>query len=597
MRLGRFSKPVSDGVLRSSFHPCLRVWLLIFCALHVVAPGLRGQWLTQPVPLQPGWNAIYLPVQPSPAACDDQFTGLPITAVQRYNQRVRVAQFDEDPTQLFARPAEWLTWRPNDGTNNYIRTLENLVGDAAYLIYATTGCTWVVAGRPVLPQIEWVAGSANMVGFQVSPDPGQRPTFADFFRYDPGIDATPNPSEERIYSIGTQLQHVNLTGRTTREVIAPGKAYWVYAQGLSDYTGGLEVYAGDAEGLVYGDDFNELVLRIRNVFGAPTTVTVRHVVSATAPANTPRLVAEVPLLWADRADGGWAWQRWPTVSGVASRQLGTNEVWEIRLALDRSGMSEPFPSDALWQSLIQVSSSCGSRHYVPVSAAYAQGTDQVAAYPSGLWVGQADLTHVGFVGFDTNAAGELPLAPQPVSSPFSLRLILHAGSDGSVKLLERALVATLQDVAGNVINRLFTDESRVPASASVTTRLSSPAFGRIPPVTLAGAGFLQTVEGTFVVDYDDPANPFKHLYHPDHDNLDPVTGGKLAEGVESFSITNHLRLTWSTNSVGGPFTALWNPDETTTGMYEQVISNLRHVPITLRGEFVLKRVSRVGRAD
>lgn len=114
---------------------------------------------------------------------------------------------------------------------------------------------------------------------------------------------------------------------------------------------------------------------------------------------------------------------------------------------------------------------------------------------------------------------------------------------------------------------------------------------------LSGTGFLREVSGAFVVDYDDPLNPFKHLYHPDHDNKHPITAATLAEGVESFTITNHVRLIWDTNAAPGSYTALWNPDETVTGTYEQTIGNLRHVPIQLRGAFKLKRVARTGAID
>jgi hypothetical protein len=591
--IGAFGRSVRVG------HRCRPILAAALLCLGLFGMPQRSaaQWTAQTFQLQAGWNAIYLAVQPSPASCDALFANLPVEGVYRHNARRTLAQFDTNPDDLFFRPDEWLQWVPDDGQSGFVRTLNNLPGDATYLIKARTNFVWTVVGRPVLPRLEWVEGKANMVGFQVNPDPAQQPVFADFFRYEPGVDATPNPGEERIYEIGPQLQHTNITGRTSRQKILPGRAYWIYAQGLSDFVGGLEVYAGASEGLVYGTEYNELILRVRNRYGSPVTVSVQHMPSAAPPADTPRQAGETPLLWADRTDGGWVWQPWAAGTKSATRQLATNELWEIRLALNRSAMTEPTLTNALWQSLVQVSSTCGSFHQVPVSAAFARGTDQAAAFPYGLWVGQADITHVSFSGFSTNAAGESPTEPLRVSSPFPLRLILHASQDGTMRLVDRALVATLQESGNLAVNRLFTDETRVPAGANVSMRLSSPAFGRITPVTLSGTGFLRSLQGVYAVGYDDPTNPFKHLYHPDHDNKHPVTGAKLAEGIEGFSITNQVVLTWSTNSMRGPFTALWNPDETTTGTYEQVISNLRHVPIRLRGEFVLKRVSRVARID
>lgn len=550
-----------------------------------------AQWRTQTFNLQAGWNAIYLGVRPSPMSCDALFTNLPVEGVYRHNAHQALAQFDTDPDDLFMRPTEWLSWVPHDGASGYVRTLENMIGDATYLIKATTNCAWTVRGQPVLPRIDWIAGKANMAGFQVSASADQQPTFADFFRYEPGIDATPDPGDERIYEIGPDLQHTNITGRTGRQKILPGRAYWVVAQGLSDFVGGLDVDAGGANGLAYGAQFNELILQIKNVYGTNVTVAVRHLPSDSPPEGTPDLAGEAPLLWADRDNGGYNWVAWPTTGPVRTKQLAAGKTWEIRLAINRALMSER--ANALWQSVLQVSSSMGSLHYVPVSAEFAQTNNQLAPYPFGLWVGEASITHVSYIGFDTNSAGESPTEPLQVSSPFPLRLILHTGSDGNVRLLQRALVATVREGDSSYVNRIYTDEARVPAGASVATRISSPAFGRISPVVLSGDGFLRGVSGSFAVDYDDPMNPFKHSYHPDHDNKKPVTNEKLPEGEESFSITNQVWLTWNTNAPSGNTSAFWNPDETTTGTYEHTIQNLRHTPITLRGAFTLRRVSRV----
>ncbi len=555
-----------------------------------------GQWRDQSVVLRSGWNAVYLSVKPFPDDCDTQFSGLPVDEVHRFNQHLRTAQFDTDMQEAFTRPLEWLSWRQPDDTNIYIRTLERLVGDATYLVHTVSDCTWTVHGEPVIPRFEWVPGRANIVGFQVNPSPDQQPTFTDFFRYATGIDGSPDPSAERIFEIGPNLEHTNLTSRANRVTIAPGKGYWIEAQGPSQYVGPLDVYAGSPEGLTYGSTVSELILRVRNVYGTPLSVTVRHVASAAPPAGAPPLVAEVPLLWADRTNGSYAWGAWP-ITVPQQRSLGTNESWDIRLAVNRGMMTEPPFTNALWQSLIEVSTTNGFLTYVPVSAAYASGTDQVAAFPYGLWVGQANISAVSFVEFNTNAAGESATEPVPVAGAFPLRLIVHAGSDGSCRLLQRAIVAAVEDAANNRFTRLYSDEARVPATAAVITRISSPAFGRMPPLMLSGEGFLSEVSGQYVLGYDDPLNPFKHLYHPDHDNKPWGTGTILAEGAESFSITNNVRLVWGTNTTSGSYTALWNPDETVTGTYEQTIGNLRRVPIRLRGEFKLRRIARTGTID
>ena len=63
-----------------------------------------AQRITQSIPLQQGWNAIHLRVQPFPAACDTMFANLPVVNVTRYNARIISAQFGTDPTQIWKRP-------------------------------------------------------------------------------------------------------------------------------------------------------------------------------------------------------------------------------------------------------------------------------------------------------------------------------------------------------------------------------------------------------------------------------------------------------------------------------------------------------------
>ena len=143
-------------------------------------------------------------------------------------------------------------WVPKDGVSEYTRTLENLVGGAAYLIQATNACALSLKGRPILPRIEWVPGQANLVGFQVSPYPELQPTFADFFRYESAIDGDPQLGTNSSSRIGANAGPTNLTSRTALEKIDPGLAYWIHAQKLSDYVGPLRVSTADPDGLVYG---------------------------------------------------------------------------------------------------------------------------------------------------------------------------------------------------------------------------------------------------------------------------------------------------------------------------------------------------------
>jgi len=54
-------------------------------------------------------------------------------------------------------------------------------------------------------------------------------------------------------------------------------------------------------------------------------------------------------------------------------------------------------------------------------------------------------------------------------------------------------------------------------------RVSTAAFSIRKPITATGADFGSTsglLDFSILIDPDDPLNPYKHKYHPDHDNLD-----------------------------------------------------------------------------
>jgi hypothetical protein len=564
--------------------------------LGLVSVG-SAQWATQTLQLTNGWNAVYLRVQPFPAACDQVFSNTPVTEVFRYNARMMATQFGTDPTQPWKRPDEWLVWVPSGDDLAYVRTLENLVGSTAYLIRTTNAWTLTLKGQPAIPRFDWVPGQPNLVGFQLTPMVDSRPTFADFFRYEAAIDGAPSFDKTNIVQIGPNLEATNLTSQTQHRKIDPDVAYWIRAQARSDYVGPLRVATTSPGGLAYGTTVNELELRLLNACNSnpsPIIVTLRHVVSETPPANAPPLAGTVPLLYADRTATNWVWLPWP-IDQSQSWTLTNGQLLSLRLAINRAAMSLPADTNAVWQSLLQVSGS-GMFIQVPLSAAYDSGTDQFAAFPYGLWVGQANINEVSCARFGETAQAEVSTAPLPASGTFPLRLILHIGSDGDNRLLSSAVIAAVQDANSNTVNRIYTDAANVPAGAKGMTRVGSAAFGRIRPVGLSGPGFLVGLEGAYTIDYDDPLNPFKHIYHPDHNNL-RADGTKLAEGQESFTISNRVHLTWNTLPDPTLGATLWRPDETVTGTYQHEILNLRHTPITLRGSFALKRVSRVGSAQ
>src|SRR5206468_4048024 len=195
--------------------------------------------------------------------------------------------------------------------------------------------------------------------------------------------------------------------------------------------------------------------------------------------------------------------------------------------------------------------------------------------------------------------------PVPVGSPFQFRLIVHVDNDGKVRLLQKVLQmfkpGTLKpdpnDPSKNVIDRpgryvLVTDDSLVANFTGATLRdgqpvarrLSSAAFSFSQPVLFSGnSGFgAGTFTGLVNLDYDDPLNPFKHRYHPDHDNLDERFATRLPEGVESFTVNRRIQLQFTGTDPDNLTTAGWGDDQL-GGDYSEIISGLHDQPIYVSG--------------
>jgi len=139
-----------------------------------------------------------------------------------------------------------------------------------------------------------------------------------------------------------------------------------------------------------------------------------------------------------------------------------------------------------------------------------------------------------------------------------------------------------------------TEESLIPGligpSAVIGRRVSSPAFAFSQPITLSGGEFgAGTLQATTILDYDHPLNPFKHVYHPDHNNLDERFEQKLPEGKEAFTVARALTLQFTATDPTGLNPPNWGSTEL-GGIYRETITGLHRSAINVSGNFRLVRV-------
>jgi hypothetical protein len=579
----------------------LFAWLL--CALPHEA---QAQWVQQQFVLKPGWNAVFLEVNPAPAECDALFAGLPIESVWDWNRTMDPVQFVQDPGTLIPGAPGWLTWFPPTGSLASQASLFVLRDGRPYLIKLADNApatTLTVTGRPSLRRIQWQVGRANFVGFHVGDD--SSPTFANLFAGEAGLVGQP---VYRLGAAGVWEPILNLSSAGPKR----GEAYWVRCRAPATRSTTIEVDPGSREGLVFGQSAVERSVRIRNASTGPRTISLRLLPSAVPPVDQPPMAGAVPLEYRDAnyAQAQFDWK--PLTDTLTVAALAPGAEWNVRLAVRRTALTTAL-AGAEFQSLIEVADDAGTRWFVPVSAAPAgtpaatgpllSGSSGSSDPCAGLWIGDALLNAVSQPAHPGD-----PNRTRPAGGDFQLRLIVHVDGTGTASLLQHVFLVrkpptfkpdpenpgfNILDQPGRTV--VVTDETLIPqiigTADIVGRRVSSVAFGFKQPLALAGDAFgTGAVNGTVTLDYDHPLNPFKHIYHPDHNNLDERFEQKLPEGKESFSVTRSLSLEFTATDPVGLNPPGWGETEL-GGTYRETITGIHRSAIQVSGNFRLVRVS------
>jgi hypothetical protein len=243
---------------------------LLLGFLLLVLEQVHGQIVdrpttTQTVALRPGWNAIFLNVDPIDRDPAKLFKQLPITRVAAFLPRTTTVEFIQDPGSQAWKQEGWNVWYGPDTPEAGLSDLYSIVGGQGYLILASAATSLTVQGYVIYPQIRWRADSFNFVGFQV--DPASPPTFAAWFSGSTSHQSTRRPL---VYALD-ESAHWRPVDRLAATQIQPGTAYWVFCQGGSNYQGPLGVKGLQGK-LDFGDAARSLDLRLVNQTSNPLGV-------------------------------------------------------------------------------------------------------------------------------------------------------------------------------------------------------------------------------------------------------------------------------------------------------------------------------------
>jgi hypothetical protein len=292
----------------------------------------------------------------------------------------------------------------------------------------------------------------------------------------------------------------------------------------------------------------------------------------------------------------------------------------------------PGVTDFLYQSLLEVNDGSGSRTLVGVTARGLQAlpsgegfraAGQGGASPpapherAGLWVGIASISRV-----NQPANPGAATAPVPTASEFQFRILVHVDNSGQARLLQKVTqmwkdgtLSTdsngLQVVSEPGRYVLVSDDRHLPRFSGATLRdgeavgrrLSSAAFGFRSPIPMTGVvnatnGLLQCAVFTGV---NEELNPFKHRFHPDHNNLDdlgqPLPVRTNAQGLaftaESSSVKREISLQFTAADPEN-LTLAGFGDNQLAGVYREIITGLHKDALHIEGVFRLHHASRIG---
>ena len=266
----------------------------------------------------------------------------------------------------------------------------------------------------------------------------------------------------------------------------------------------------------------------------------------------------------------------------------------------------------------------------PVLLSLATGTLAQTAPYAGLWVGTVTVDKVSQSQYILAPApnpcpaptGNPPVTPpcvatqgttlttSPVGNPFTFRLILHVDASGTVRLLKDVIQMWKPGTGatpGHYV--LVTDPSLIPSLSGGALRDGDPVAKRLgtaaldfpvvaPDFAVVMSGSVSppgsgTLNVNITLGKDFPTNPFKHKYHPDHDNIGP--DGAVAE---AYDVTRSIQLAFLSTDPDGTAT----PDYGTSvlaGTYGEQFpaGSLHKNPIAVSGSFRLRRVSLTARLN
>lgn len=211
---------------------------------------------------------------------------------------------------------------------------------------------------------------------------------------------------------------------------------------------------------------------------------------------------------------------------------------------------------------------------------------------AGLWLGEVSLNRVNEVA--EGAASTT--TPQPAGGQFDFNLILHADSNGVVRLLKDVTLMQQRNTASNLTDVvLVTDDTLLANYEGVVKRAGklvgvrySSAFYPFAGLSLTcagGMGLGNSVAVTNRIPADLPTNPFRHLYHPNHKDPRDLQN-------KPYDVERQIQIVFQDVKLG-----VGEGRDSLKGTYRETITGLHKLPLIVEGTVSLRRISTVNRLN
>jgi hypothetical protein len=565
-RAGRFTSPTASSPTPSLPGPSERQAKFrtlansVFWGLIIPASAV-GQSVEERIELGVGWNAVWFNVAPEPndlvSFLASQVPPLDCQSVWTFEpNRVITADPAADP------PGRWLFY--DKGTPPALQSLRNVQGHRAYLFKMNVGGTLRLFGRPVIRSHAFSGRVSNPFG-AMSNSPGSVLTFEGFF-------AHPNATG-KIVSGGTPIGHDifafadgELVRRKLIDAITPNKAYWLNTVQDFGYAGPLDV-TSSANGLSFGRSTAIRTLTI-DVPSSPIKRTVTIQAHSCLGLNGGDCGATAEgVEWLEfRVASSSPVPEWrPLASGLdVLAPAGTTKI-NLELRARRATVSAvagtTSGSPILPPLVIDIADDQGSRIIIP--------SDVQVEPVFGLWAGKAVLTRVSVhPGIQNVPIDDAEAIPIEMSLILDLPDPIKAAAGTVPKLLDTVTVQTFRD--GRSLQRRF-------SSVLIDRPVILAADGGDPIDPLGTRG---TLRGSLRILPEDPLNPYRHRYNPEHRK-----GYEINRDITMIFDAGDESIIEQLSGLDGTF-----GPQRLYGFYSEVITGLSAGPITIQGGFRLERI-------